>query len=200
MPHTGWTLNLNFLVPSHFHNAWTVVAYALVVSALLKSVCDYAGTYLVNYAGFGMITDLRNDLYDAILRRSVAFFQKHTTGTLLSTLINDIERVQYAMSTVSERFSAAVLHAAFHDWRGDCRWRKAGVGASAVCADCHLVGPPDWPRCAAYDTQGAGQAGGDSEHSSRDDYGQSYCEGLWHGVVGDGHASAGRRSGSFRRT
>jgi subfamily B ATP-binding cassette protein MsbA len=100
LPHIGRELDLHFLVPSHFHNAWTVVAYALVVSAILKSVCDYFGTYLVNYAGFGMITDLRNDLYDAVLRRSVAFFQKHTTGTLLSTLINDIERVQYAMSTV----------------------------------------------------------------------------------------------------
>ena len=104
VPHTSWALDLNFLVPSHFHNSWTIVAYALVVSALLKSVCDYAGTYLVNYAGFGMITDLRNDLYDAILRRSVAFFQKHATGTLLSTLINDIERVQYAMSTVLSDF------------------------------------------------------------------------------------------------
>lgn len=100
LPHISHELNLQFLVPSHFHNAWTVVAYALVVSAILKSICDYLGTYLVNYAGFGMITDLRNDLYDAVLRRSVAFFQKHSTGTLLSTLINDIERVQYAMSSV----------------------------------------------------------------------------------------------------
>jgi subfamily B ATP-binding cassette protein MsbA len=104
VPHMGWTLDLNFLVPSHFHNAWSVVAYALVSSAVVKSVCDYAGTYLANYAGFGMITDLRNDLYDAVLRRSVAFFQKHTTGTLLSTLINDIERVQFAMSTVLSDF------------------------------------------------------------------------------------------------
>jgi subfamily B ATP-binding cassette protein MsbA len=104
VPHLGWTLDLNFLVPSHFHNAWSVVAYALVASALVKSVCDYLGTYLANYAGFGMITDLRNDLYDAVLRRSVAFFQKHTTGTLLSTLINDIERVQFAMSTVLSDF------------------------------------------------------------------------------------------------
>jgi subfamily B ATP-binding cassette protein MsbA len=47
-----------------------------------------------------MITDLRDDLYTALLRRSAAFFSKHTTGTLLSTIINDIERVQYAMSTV----------------------------------------------------------------------------------------------------
>ncbi len=93
-------IDLHFLVPHHFHNAWTVVAYGLVASALLKSVCDYVGTYCVNYAGFGMITDLRNDLYDAVLRRSMAFFQKHTTGTLLSTLINDVERVQTAMSAV----------------------------------------------------------------------------------------------------
>jgi ATP-binding cassette, subfamily B, bacterial MsbA len=100
LPYVERQLNLHFLVPSHLHNAWNVVAYALVVSALVKSICDYAGTYLVNYAGFGMITDLRNDLYDAVLRRSVAFFQKHTTGTLLSTLINDVERVQFAMSSV----------------------------------------------------------------------------------------------------
>jgi subfamily B ATP-binding cassette protein MsbA len=97
-------IDLHFLVPNHFQNAWTVVAYALVVSAIVKSLCDYAGTYLINYAGFGMITDLRNDLYDAILRRSVAFFQKHSTGTLLSTIINDIEKVQFAMSTIMADF------------------------------------------------------------------------------------------------
>ena len=109
IPHVAQPLNLHFLVPSHFHNAWTVVAYALVVSAVVKSICDYAGTYLVNFAGFGMITDLRNDLYDAVLRRSVGFFQKHTTGSLLSTLINDIERVQYAMSNVLGDFMQQVF-------------------------------------------------------------------------------------------
>ncbi|HEY0264117.1 MAG TPA: ABC transporter ATP-binding protein [Granulicella sp.] len=102
--HTGRTIDLQQFIPSYFHNAWTVVAVALVGSALIKSICDYAGTYLVNRAGFGMITDLRNDLYDAILRRSVAFFQKNSTGTLLSTLINDVERVQTAMSTVLSDF------------------------------------------------------------------------------------------------
>jgi subfamily B ATP-binding cassette protein MsbA len=97
-------IDLHFLVPHHFQNAWTVVAFLLISSAIVKSICDYAGTYMINYAGFGMITDLRNDLYDAILRRSAAFFQKHSTGTLLSTLINDIERVQVAMSTILADF------------------------------------------------------------------------------------------------
>jgi subfamily B ATP-binding cassette protein MsbA len=104
IPHTNYIINLQRFIPSYFHNAWVVVAVALVGSAFLKSVCDYFGTYLVNRAGFGMITDLRNDLYNAVLRRSVAFFQRHTTGTLLSTLINDIEKVQFAMSSVMSDF------------------------------------------------------------------------------------------------
>jgi ATP-binding cassette, subfamily B, bacterial MsbA len=104
MPQSGHPIYLQRFVPSHFHNAWTIVAYALVASTLLKGICDYAGTYLVNHAGFGMITNLRNDLYNSILRRSVAFFSKHTTGTLISTIINDIERVQFAMSSVLAEF------------------------------------------------------------------------------------------------
>lgn len=104
IPHTHHTIYLQKFVPSHFHNAWTVVAYAFVASTVLKGVFDYAGTYLVNYAGYGLITDLRNSLYNSILRRSAAFFQKHSTGTLLSTIVSDIERVQFAMSSILAEF------------------------------------------------------------------------------------------------
>jgi subfamily B ATP-binding cassette protein MsbA len=104
IPGSGHPIYLQQFVPSHFQNPWTVVAFALVAATVLKGICDYAGTYLVNYAGFGMITDLRNDLYDSILQRSAAFFHKHTTGTLVSTIVNDVERVQYAMSSVLAEF------------------------------------------------------------------------------------------------
>jgi ATP-binding cassette, subfamily B, bacterial MsbA len=104
LPGSQRFLNLEQLVPSHFHNAWTVVAFALVTATVLKGIFDYLGTYLVNYAGFGMITDLRDDLYNAILRSSSAFFVKHTTGTLLSTIVSDVEKVQFAMSTVLAEF------------------------------------------------------------------------------------------------
>jgi subfamily B ATP-binding cassette protein MsbA len=100
LPGSNRVIYLQQFVPTHFHNAWTIVAFALVGSTVLKGIFDYCGTYLVNHAGFGMITDLRNNLYNSVLRRSAAFFQKHTTGTLISTIINDIERVQYAMSSV----------------------------------------------------------------------------------------------------
>jgi len=104
LPGTQSNVLLQQFVPSHFQNPWTVVAFALVSATILKGIFDYAGTYLVNYAGFGMITDLRDDLYDSILRSSAAFFQRHPTGTLVSTIVNDIERVQYAMSSVLAEF------------------------------------------------------------------------------------------------
>ena len=86
------------------HNDYVVVATSIVLHDHCKRRVRLRGTYLVNYAGFGMITDLRDDLYDAILRRSVCFFQRHATGTIVSTLINDIERVQFAMSLGAGEF------------------------------------------------------------------------------------------------
>jgi len=106
LPNSPWHFDLRIVIPHfmHMHNAWNVVAFALVVSTIGKGLCDYLGTYLVNYAGLGMITDLRNHLYEATLRRSSSFFHKHATGTILSTLINDVDRVQTAVSSVIGEF------------------------------------------------------------------------------------------------
>ncbi len=95
-----WQFDIHRFVPYWMHNAWTVVAVALVGSTIIKGLCDYAGTYLVNYAGYGMVTDIRNHLYEAIMRRSASFFHRYPTGTILSTLINDVDRVQMAVSSV----------------------------------------------------------------------------------------------------
>ena len=55
-----WHINITLqnLVPPRLHNDWAVIAFAFVASTLLKGICDYTGTYLANYAGFGMITDM----------------------------------------------------------------------------------------------------------------------------------------------
>ena len=104
VPGTQKVVYLQQFIPRYFHNALTVVAVALVGATILKGVCDYAGTYLVNYAGFGLITDLRNKLYDRILQRSIAFFSRNSTGTLISTIINDIEKIQATLSIALAEF------------------------------------------------------------------------------------------------
>ncbi len=44
LKNSRWQFDLRALVPHflHMHNAWVVVAFALVVSTLLKGVADYS--------------------------------------------------------------------------------------------------------------------------------------------------------------
>jgi ATP-binding cassette, subfamily B, bacterial MsbA len=104
IPGTRHTVYLQSFIPQHFGNPLTVVAVALVGSSIIRGICDYAGNYLVNHAGYGLITDLRNTLYDRILKRSIAFFSRNATGTLLSTVINDVEKVQVTFTIALAEF------------------------------------------------------------------------------------------------
>jgi subfamily B ATP-binding cassette protein MsbA len=104
LPGTDHMVYLQDYVPQHFRNPLNVVVVALVGTAVIKGVCDYIGTYLVNHAGFGLITDLRNRLYDTILRRSISFFSRHSTGMLMSTVVNDVEKVQVTLTIALAEF------------------------------------------------------------------------------------------------
>ncbi len=163
LPNSRWHFDLRQMVPHflHMHNAWNVVAFALVLSTLVKGLCDYLGTYLVNYAGFGTITDLRNHLYEATLRRSSSFFHKHATGTILSTLINDVDRVQMALSSVigeflQQFFTFLVGLVLRHQTRRGtelgaaaclCRWSLPPRARSAArCAPAPAPARTSWPK------------------------------------------------------
>ena len=150
------------------HNAWDVVAFALVVSTLLKGLCDYLGTYLVNYAGFGTITDLRNHLYETTCAARRSFFHQHPTGTILSTLINDVDRVQTALSSVLGDFLQQFFTFLVDDHARDYPGRTTELGAAAVhpgghhvfaaasaakCAPAPAPGRTSWPRFRTFCTR-----------------------------------------------
>jgi subfamily B ATP-binding cassette protein MsbA len=103
-PGTQYTVHLQRLIPNYWHNPLSVVAVALIGATVIKGVCDYLGSYLANYFGFGLVTDLRNRLYDKILQRSTAFFSRHATGVLMSTVVNDVEKIQVTFSIALAEF------------------------------------------------------------------------------------------------
>ena len=43
-PQTGNPIYLQQFVPTHFHDAWQIVAYSLVAATELNGLFDYAGT------------------------------------------------------------------------------------------------------------------------------------------------------------
>ena len=105
---------LEHIVPLEHRSIWTLVAVAILVIYLIKGLCDYAGNYLVSYAGFSSVTDLRNAVFDKVLRHGASFFEAHSTGQLMSSIMNDVDKVQVATSQIladllRQFFAAAAL-------------------------------------------------------------------------------------------
>ncbi len=98
IPIINQPLFLHQVIPFPIHNVWTLVAVGILMVFLLRGIADYAGNYLVNYAGFGAVTDLRQRVFDRVVRQDSHFFEAHTTGRLLSSIMNDIEKIQVATS------------------------------------------------------------------------------------------------------
>jgi subfamily B ATP-binding cassette protein MsbA len=95
---------LHELVPQGIHNIWTMVAFSIVAIFLIKGTCDYLANYLINYAGFSAVSDLRNAVFTKVLRLDAQFFESHSTGRLMSSIMNDIEKVQVAVSHILADF------------------------------------------------------------------------------------------------
>jgi subfamily B ATP-binding cassette protein MsbA len=91
---------LEQLVPSWVHNVASMVAIGILLVFLVKGLCDYLANYLVNYVGCSAVTDLRNTVFDKVLRQSAQFFEAHSTGHLMSSIMNDIEKIQVATSHI----------------------------------------------------------------------------------------------------
>ncbi len=94
------TVYLQELVPSGIHNIWTMVAFAIVLVFVIKGACDYLANYLISLAGFSAITDLRDQVFEKVLRQSAQFFEANSTGRLMSSVMNDIDKIQVAISTM----------------------------------------------------------------------------------------------------
>ena len=100
VPFSGLEIHLNDLVPSWVSNVWTMVAIGILGVFIVKGLCDFFGNYLINYVGLSGVRNLRNKVYGVVLNQSPAFFQQRHTGKLTSSLVNDIEKIQLAMSHI----------------------------------------------------------------------------------------------------
>ncbi|MGE0454171.1 MAG: ABC transporter ATP-binding protein [Vicinamibacteria bacterium] len=100
------------------------VASLILGLYLLKGIGSYFATTLVASVGQRAVTDLRNALYDHILKQSFAFLSRHSTGSLMSHITTDVERVQHAVSELAgDLFKEGLtvlgllIVLFWHDWR-----------------------------------------------------------------------------------
>ena len=71
------------------------------LSFLVRGISGFFNTYLINYCGSYILEQLRLRIFKKFQELPQAFFQKHTTGDLLSRAITDTELLQNNVVTVA---------------------------------------------------------------------------------------------------
>ena len=118
------------LLPLERVQAWAMehafiqVPLLIVAIFFIRSVFLYVGQYLTIRAGHFVMRDLRAELYESVAYQSLDFYQEHTTGVILSRIMNDVGRLQRVSTVVLAdlvRVGAMVpfvaLTAFYHEWR-----------------------------------------------------------------------------------
>ena len=77
------------------------VATGIVVLYAIKGIGAYFSTTLLQEAGQKAVFDLRCAVYSHILDQSFDFFSKRTTGSLMSHITTEIEKIQTAMGEIA---------------------------------------------------------------------------------------------------
>jgi len=65
---------------------------------LIKGVANYLQTYLLRWVGQRAMRELRDELFDRLLRQPLGFFSDHSAGTLISRLTYDVDQVESAIT------------------------------------------------------------------------------------------------------
>ena len=97
IPWTGEYFDLNQFFPPSIHHIWTIFAITVVVLFAARAIAEYAGVTQIQYLGHAATRDLRNAVYEKVLRQPMGFFQKNPTGRILSTVINDVEKTRLVL-------------------------------------------------------------------------------------------------------
>ncbi len=77
-----------------------VLPLALFGIATLKAVFSYGVGYLMAYVGNRVVADIRQELFQQLMRMSVGFHDANTSGRLVSRVVNDVGMMANAASSV----------------------------------------------------------------------------------------------------
>jgi len=124
---------LSELMPASIHNVWTMVAVGILAVFFIKGLCDYCANYLINYVGFSAVTDLRQTVFDRVVHQDAHFFEANSTARVMSSIMNDLEKIQVALSQIladllRQSFTALGLLAVLLQ----IDWKLAGVSLTML--------------------------------------------------------------------
>ncbi|HEY6332679.1 MAG TPA: ABC transporter transmembrane domain-containing protein [Blastocatellia bacterium] len=81
-------------------NPWPIIAALLVIFTFIRGLSEYLSSVLMWRIGVSVVVNLREKLYNHVLKQSAEFFTTYPTNSLTSHIITDAKEVQVAVSTL----------------------------------------------------------------------------------------------------
>ncbi len=77
-----------------------VISGLILVITLLKSLCFYNKAFWSNWLSKRSMTDLRQELFDALISQSVTYFDRRKSGVIISKFTNSLNQMQKGMTAI----------------------------------------------------------------------------------------------------
>ncbi|MBS1796391.1 MAG: ABC transporter ATP-binding protein [Acidobacteria bacterium] len=92
--------DLHSLIPRNdWFRAWVMISVLLIGFTVAKGVAEYFSSYLMAKIGQSAVLDLRQELYEHLLKQSTPFFERHRTNFLVSRLVNSCAAIELSVSS-----------------------------------------------------------------------------------------------------
>jgi subfamily B ATP-binding cassette protein MsbA len=82
-------------------NSIALICLAIPAIMTIRSLCSYGSGYCMHWVSNKVVTDIRCQLFNKMVRHSMDFFNKMRSGFLISRITNDTRAMQMAFTTVS---------------------------------------------------------------------------------------------------
>jgi len=98
---TALRSNLGALDTGPKINSIVLICLAIPAIMTVRSLCSYGNTYCMQWVSNKVVTDIRGQLFNKMVRLSMDFFNRMRSGLLISRVTNETRVVQMALTAVS---------------------------------------------------------------------------------------------------
>jgi len=87
---------VNFINEHGYVQALTVIMILVASIILLKNLFNYLAMFFMTFLRYGVLKDMRNDMYEKVVSLPVSFFSERRKGDIIARMTADVKEVQWA--------------------------------------------------------------------------------------------------------
>lgn len=90
---------LHKIIPQNdWYQAWFVISALMLAFMICKGIAEFFSSYLMAKIGQSAVLQLRQELYDHLLRQSANFFERHRSNYLVSRLVVSCAAIEHSVA------------------------------------------------------------------------------------------------------